>query len=78
MVKTIMKDSTLNFDDLIAFHTTEADTLTDSKEEPLNLKFRILNSKDANFFLMIRMLAKKLLKIFSFEIPYIGWDQTEK
>jgi hypothetical protein len=41
MVKTIMKDSTLNFDDLIAFHTTEADYINRLKRG--TFKFKISN-----------------------------------
>lgn len=78
MVKTIMKDSIFNFDDLIAFHATESDTLSDESEA---FKYFISNIelKDANFYFDNQNVGKEThIEDFSFAIPFIGWNQEEK
>ena len=79
MVKTVMKDSSFNFDDLIAFHNAK-DTL-DVKNEEAPLKFGVSNIelKDANIYFDNQNVGKEThINDFSFAIPYVGWDQQEK
>ena len=79
MVKTVMKDSSFNFDDLIAFHNTQ--NTIDDKNEEAPLKFGISNIelKGANIYFDNQNVGKETqINDFSFAIPYIGWDQQEK
>jgi hypothetical protein len=79
MVKTVMKDSSFNFDDLVAFHNTQ-DTI-DAKNEKAPLKFGIskIELKDANIYFDNQNVGKEThINDFSFAIPYVGWDQQEK
>jgi hypothetical protein len=79
MVKTVMKDSVFNFDDLIAFQATETDTLTVVNEEPFKYKISNIELKDANFFFDDQNVGKEThIEDFSFLIPYIGWNQEKK
>jgi hypothetical protein len=81
MVKTIMKDEAFNFDDLIAFHNTPADSLVENSSSTESFKYSISNIelKDANIYFDNQDVNKEThLNDFSFAIPFIGWDQTEK
>lgn len=81
MVKTVMKDSSFNFDDLIAFHNTQEQDTIDIKNEEVPLKFGISNIKlkEANIYFDNQNVGKETqINDFSFTIPYIGWDQQEK
>lgn len=79
MVKTIMKDSSFNFNDLITFHNTP-DTIEAKKEEkPLKFGFSNIELKDANIYFDDQNVGKEThINDFSFTIPYVGWDQEEK
>lgn len=77
-VKTIMKDSTFNFDDLIAFHSEQPEA---QPEESETFKYDISNIelKDAHFIFDNQNVGKITdIDDFSFFIPYIGWDQEHK
>jgi hypothetical protein len=79
MVKTVMKDSFFNFDDLVAFHNKQDSR--DVKNEKVPLKFGISNIelKDANIYFDNQNIGKEThINDFSFAIPYVGWDQQEK
>lgn len=79
MVKTIMKDSTFNFDDLIAYHSTPEDSLNTEAEETFKYMLSNLELKDANFFFVNKDIDHVThIEDFSFFIPFIGWDQKEK
>lgn len=79
MVKTVMKDSTFNFDDLIAFHSEPKDTITAEDQEPFKFSISNIELKDSNFFFDNKNVGKEThIKDFSFVIPHIGWDQEEK
>ena len=78
MVKTIMKDSTFNFDDLIAFHSTPIDTL-ETKSEPLKYSLSNFELKDANFYFDNKNVNREThIQDLSFFVPYLGWDQEKK
>jgi hypothetical protein len=79
-IDIIRKDTTFNFDDLVAFHTAhdtaEADT-TPSK--PLSLRFSDLEIKQANILFDDQNVKKTTqLRDFSFFIPFIALDQEQK
>ncbi len=79
-VKTILKDSTFNFDELIAYHTSK-DTVAEEDEDPSPLKYSISNIdfKDSNVIFDNQDVGSVTdLKNLSFSIPYIGWDQEQK
>jgi hypothetical protein len=79
MVKTIMKDSSFNFDDLIAFHNTPDTVTVSSEEEPLKFSISNIELKDANIYFDDQNVGKEThINDFSFAIPYVGWDQQEK
>jgi hypothetical protein len=79
MVKTIMKDSSFNFDDLIAFHSTVDTTAVTTDEEPLKFSISNIELKEANIYFDDQNVAKEThINDFSFAIPYVGWDQQEK
>ncbi|WP_282123793.1 DUF748 domain-containing protein [Algibacter mikhailovii] len=80
MVKTVMKDSTFNFDDLIRFHSSEEDTSSDSvEEEPFKYSLSNLELKGANFYFDNQNVGRETqIEDFSFLIPYVGWDQETK
>jgi uncharacterized protein involved in outer membrane biogenesis len=79
MVKNLMKDSSFNFDDLIAFHNAQ-DTL-DVKNKEVPLKFGVSNIelKDASIYFDNQNVGKETHNNdFLFKIPSVGWDQQEK
>lgn len=81
MVKTVMKDSVFNFDDLIAFHATTNDSIANdaTDKEPFKFKISNIELKDANIFFNNQNVGKEThIEDFSFAIPYIGWDQEKK
>lgn len=78
MVKTVMKDSTFNFDDLIAFHSTPIDTL-ETESEPQRYSLSNFELKDANFFFDNKNVNREThIQDLSFFVPYLGWDQEKK
>jgi len=77
MVKTVMKDSVFNFDDLIAFHSGEAEKEIES--EPFKYDISNIELKEANFYFDNQNVGKEThIEDFSFLIPNIGWDQEQK
>lgn len=83
MVKTVMKDSTFNFDDLLAYHTSNPDTLKEEVEvEEVELFKYLLSNielKEANFIFENQDINHTThIDDFSFFIPFIGWNQEEK
>ena len=79
--KVIQYDSTFNFDDLIAFHTPEKDSLNQdtTTSEPFRFQLSNIEIKNAEFIFDDRTIDKTtLLKDISFFIPYVGWNQEEK
>jgi hypothetical protein len=79
MVKTVMKDSTFSFDDLIVFHSKPIDSL--ATEEPELFKYSISNIelKESNFYFDNQNVGREThIEDLSFIIPQIGWDQKEK
>jgi hypothetical protein len=80
MLNAVMKDSTFNFDDLIAFHTqTDSIEIDTTKEKPFKYSISQIELKDANFFFDNQNIGKEThINDFSFSIPYIGWDQEKK
>jgi hypothetical protein len=79
--KIIQYDSTYNFDDLITFFATKADTVpqdtTDS--EPLHFLLSNIELKGAELIFDDRNIDKiTQLNDISFFIPFIGWNQKEK
>ncbi|PNQ73893.1 hypothetical protein C1T31_06080 [Hanstruepera neustonica] len=79
MVRTVMKDSTFNFDDLIAYHNTPKDSVSTENEETFKYMLSNLELKDANFFFDNQDINHIThIEDFSFFIPFIGWDQEEK
>ncbi|OIQ30877.1 MAG: hypothetical protein BM564_01300 [Bacteroidetes bacterium MedPE-SWsnd-G2] len=80
-VNLTMKDSTFNFDDLIAFHTsTETDSIkTDSTSTNFKYNLSNLEVKDSNIHFDNQNIDHVTeIENFSFILPYIGWDQTQK
>jgi hypothetical protein len=78
MVKTVMKDSSFNFDDLIAFHNAK-DSIDIKNEEALKFSISNIELKDANIYFDNQNVGKETdISDFSFAIPYVGWDQQEK
>ena len=78
-VHVIQKDSTFNFDDLVAFHSTEEETEEPQEEEPFKYILSNLELKDAHFVYEDRNLNDTTdIDDFSFFIPQISWDQAEK
>jgi hypothetical protein len=79
MVKTVMQDSTFNFDDLIAFHATPNDSLNNDDTDPLKYSISEIELKDAHFIFDNQNVGKITdINDFSFFIPHIGWDQEHK
>ncbi|WP_136480114.1 DUF748 domain-containing protein [Cognatitamlana onchidii] len=79
VVKTIMKDSTFNFDDLIAFHTSEEDSLTKKEDNLFKYEISNIELKEADFFFNNENVNKEThIEDFSCLIPFIGWNQEEK
>lgn len=76
--KVIQYDSTFNFDDLIAFHSSETDTvpLDTASEDPFHFHLSNIELKDAEFIFDDRTINKITpLNDLSFFIPYVGWNQ---
>lgn len=81
MVNTVLKDSTFNFDDLIAFHSKPKDSLNTKPEDDEPFKYSIsdIQLNDANFYFDNKNVGKKTaIEEFSLDLPFIGWDQEEK
>jgi len=79
MVKTVMQDSTFNFDDLIAFHTEPEDSINIEDSEPFKYSISNIELNNSNFFFDNKNVGKEThIEDLSFSIPYIGWDQEEK
>ena len=79
MVKTIMKDSTFNFDDLIAFHSEETDSISESEADLFKYEISNIELNKGNFFFINENVNKEThIEDFSFLIPFIGWNQEEK
>ncbi|MDO6760443.1 DUF748 domain-containing protein [Tamlana sp. 2_MG-2023] len=77
-VNTVMKDSTFNFDDLVAFHAS-SDTIKEEETPPLKFSISQIELMHANFFFNDKNVNKEThIEDFDFQIPYIGWDQEEK
>jgi len=79
MLKTIMKDSLFNFDDLITFHAQDTVPTEDQDAETFKYDISNIELKDSNFFFDNQNVGKEThIEDFSFVIPYIGWNQEEK
>jgi hypothetical protein len=79
IVKTVMKDSTFSFDDLIAFHSEPVDTLNTEEPEPFKYSISNIELKDSNFYFDNKNVGRETnIEHLSFIIPKIGWDQEEK
>ncbi len=79
--KVIQYDSTFNFDDLVAFHSSEGDTAITDTASSASFKFHLSNIefKHSQLEFDNRSLGDtKMLSDISFFIPYIGWNQSEK
>lgn len=76
--KIIQYDSTFNFDDIIAFHSSGTDTTsseTDS-DDPFRFHLSNIELKGAEFIFDDRTINKITpINDLSFFIPYIGWNQ---
>ncbi|UMB54916.1 DUF748 domain-containing protein [Lutibacter sp. A64] len=80
-VNTIQKDSIFNFNDLLEFYKSEPDTLQTKEEdlEPIKYYLNNLELKGANFIYNDKNINQiTTIEDFSFFIPFIGWNQTEK
>ncbi len=78
-VNLAMQDSTFNFDDLIAFHSVPTDSTTVEEEKEFKYDLSNLELKGANFYFDNRNVSTVTrIENFSFFIPQIVWDQTEK
>jgi hypothetical protein len=76
-VNTILKDSTFNFDDLIAFHSS-TDTISNEETTPFKYSLSNIQFKDANFNFDNRELNHITeINELSFLVPFIGWDQND-
>jgi len=79
-VNVIMKDSTFNFDDLIAFHTKLEDSTSQNTEED-SFKFSIsnINIEESDFHFNNKDIDHITnIENLSFQVPFIGWDQEKK
>jgi hypothetical protein len=81
--KVIRKDSTFNFDDLVAFHTakdsTEAEVADTTPSKPLRFRFSNIELSNANFVLDDQNVGKTTnVRDLSFFIPLIAWNQAQK
>lgn len=77
----IQYDSTFNFDDIIAFHTKDTDTIqTDTTgSEPIHFQLSNIELKNAEFLFDDKTVGKITpLQDLSFFIPYIGWNQEDR
>ena len=64
MVKAIMKDSTFNFDDLIAYHSTPEDSLNTEAEETFKYMLSNLELKDANFLFVNKEIWDYFMDVY--------------
>jgi len=79
-VHVIQKDSTFNFDDLVAFHSADADTINHDPEDEETFKYILSNLelKDGRFvFEDLNINDTITIDDLSFFVPYISWDQEE-
>lgn len=77
----IQYDSTFNFDDLMAFHASEEDTLKADTipSEPFRFQLSNIEIKAAEFTFDDQTIDKiTTLRDISFFIPFIGWNQEDK
>lgn len=78
-VNIIQQDSTFNFDDLIAFYSTEEELEKPEDETSFKYLLSNLELKDAHFVYEDRNIDHITdINDFSFFIPQISWDQEEK
>jgi hypothetical protein len=79
-VNIVQQDSTFNFDDLVAFHSTEElEEEKNEEEEAFKYILSNLELKNANFTYEDRNVDHITdIDDFSFFIPQISWDQEEK
>lgn len=78
-VNIIQQDSTFNFDDLIAFHSTEEEPVEPEDETSFKYILSNLELKDAHFVYEDKNIDHTTdIENFSFFIPQISWDQEEK
>ena len=79
-VKVSMKDSIFNYDDLIAFHSVDEDSINQKGEDnPLKYSISNLELKDASFHFNDQNIKHITdLKNISFLVPFIGWNQEDK
>ena len=79
----IQEDSSFNFDDLLAFHTQQADsseTETDTvPSEPLRFRMSDFQLRQAHIVYDDRNVGQAThLRDFSFNVPYVAWNQDDK
>ncbi len=80
-VNVTMKDSLFNFDDLIAFHSAEEDTINKDADEGNSYKYSLSNLElKSAYFHFNNQDIEHITDIenISFLVPFIGWDQEEK
>jgi hypothetical protein len=77
----IQNDSTFNFDDLIAFHTSDGDSMTGDQETSQPARFRFSNLElSGGEFTFVDLSLNKTIEMhdLDFFIPYIGWNQEDR
>ena len=75
-VNIAKKDSTYNFDDLVAFHATPDSTSTGEEEEAFKYLLENIELKDASFHFYDADVGHTTeIADFSLFIPSIAWDQ---
>ena len=78
-VNIAKRDSTYNFDDLVAFHSAGDSTETESEEEAFKYLLENLELKDADFsFYDADVDLTTEIENFSLFIPFIAWDQDSE
>lgn len=79
--KIIFKDSTFNFDDLVAFYSIPEEDRTMAepmKEEPYHYKISNIEISEAEFLFDNRKIDNiTRIRDLSFIIPFIGWNQED-
>ncbi|ALJ05661.1 hypothetical protein APS56_11220 [Pseudalgibacter alginicilyticus] len=79
MVNTTLKDSIFNFDDLVAFHTEETDSINKTESESFKYDISNIELKDANFYFNNRNVNHVThIDDFSIFMENISWDKEEK
>lgn len=79
MVNVVLQDSTFNFDDLIAFHSEEKNSITETETEVFKYDISNIELKEANFFFDNKNVNHVTsVDNFAIFIPNIGWNQEEK